>query len=67
MESALPLNGTCVHLMPLLLGDLLHGDVQAGAGAGRAIVDLARIGLGIGGEVLESLPRRVVFTTTPNV
>ena len=61
VASALPLNGTCVHLMPLLLGDLLHGDVQAGAGAGRAVVELAGIGLGVGEEFAERLPRRLGF------
>jgi hypothetical protein len=32
---------------------------RAGAGAGRAIVDLAGIGLGVGEELLERLPRRI--------
>jgi tripartite-type tricarboxylate transporter receptor subunit TctC len=36
----------------LELGDLLHRDVQAGAGAGRAVVDLARIGAGILDELI---------------
>jgi hypothetical protein len=43
----------------LPFGDLLHRDVQAGAGAGRAIVDLAGVGLGVGEELLERLPRRI--------
>src|SRR6266540_39548 len=44
----------------LPLGNLLHCDVQARAGARRAIVDLAGIGLRIGEELLERLPRRII-------
>src|SRR5262245_66639091 len=44
----------------LPLCDLLHGDVEAGAGTGRAIVDLAGIGLRISKELLERLPRRII-------
>ena len=44
---------------PLPFGNLLHRDVEAGAGARRAIVDLAGVGLGVGEELLERLPRRI--------
>ena len=44
-----------------LLGDLLHGQMQGGAGAGRAVADLAGIGLGVGEEVLERRPGRVLL------
>src|SRR6516164_6574666 len=39
--------------------NLLHRDVEAGAGARCAIVDLAGVGLGVGEELLERLPRRI--------
>src|SRR5262249_42960408 len=42
----------------LPFGDLLHRDVQTGAGAWRAIVDLAGVGFRVGEELLERLPRR---------
>src|SRR5262249_61509626 len=43
----------------LPFGDLLHRDVEAGAGARRAIVDLAGVGFRVGAELLERLPRRI--------
>src|SRR4029453_16832266 len=45
----------------LPLGNLLHCDVQTRAGARRAVVDLAGIGLHIGEELLERLPRRIIL------
>ncbi len=45
--------------MPCCSRDLLHGDVQAGAGAGRSVVELAGIGLGVGDELRKCLPRRI--------
>src|SRR5262245_58062228 len=50
--------GDSVDALPLC--DLLHGDVEAGAGTGRAIVDLAGIGLRISKELLDRLPRRII-------
>jgi len=44
-----------------LLGNLLHGQMQSGTGAGRAVADLARVGLGVGEEVVECRPERVRF------
>jgi hypothetical protein len=43
----------------LLLGDLLHRDVQARARARRAVIDLAGIGPGVVDEFAKRLPRRV--------
>ncbi len=43
-----------------LLRNLLHRDVQAGAGARRSIVDLAGIGPRVIEEFPEALPRRIV-------
>ena len=37
----------------LSLGDLLHRDMETGAGPRRSIVDLAGIGLGVGDELWE--------------
>jgi hypothetical protein len=47
------------------LGDLLHRDVETGAGPRRSIVDLAGIGLGVGDELGERLPRRIVLHHHP--
>jgi hypothetical protein len=44
----------------LPLGNLLHRDVEARAGARRAIVDVAGIDLRIGEELLERLPWRII-------
>src|SRR5262249_24789698 len=64
-NGAHPLESATAWICPppfdaLPLCDLLHGDMETGAGTGRAVIDLARIGLRVSEELLERLPWRII-------
>ena len=58
LSASAPLYGTCAASAPDALAQHVAGQVRRRADAGRAVVELAGIGLGVGDELVERLRRQ---------